>query len=89
MVTPAAEPIRTITASIPHSVLAAEQPTIDLDQVYFRMVEPAESKLAQGFPGSYVMVGTRREQQILAGNAVPPPCGRDLVAAVAASLQAA
>ena len=89
MSSPVSEPIRTITASIPHSVLAADAPTIDLNQVSFRMVEPAESKLAQGFPADYTMLGTRREQQILAGNAVPPPCGRDLVAAAVASLDAA
>lgn len=88
MTSPATEPIRTITAAIPHTVLSAPAPTINIDEVYLRMLEPMESKLAQAFPASYEMVGTRREQQILAGNAVAPPCGRDIVAAAVATLAA-
>jgi site-specific DNA-cytosine methylase len=34
----------------------------------------------------YMMLGTRRQQVRMAGNAVTPPAARDLIAAVAASL---
>lgn len=89
MTSPASEPIRTTTAAIPYTLLTAAVPTIDINDVYLRMLEPSESKLAQAFPESYQMVGTRRVQQILAGNAVPPPCGRDIVAAAVETLRAA
>ena len=37
-------------------------------------------------PAEYVLLGTKREQVRMAGNAVTPPAARDLVGAVAASL---
>jgi DNA (cytosine-5)-methyltransferase 1 len=89
MVTPASEPIRTITTTGHQSILttddirkAAEQ----VDDVLFRMLEPAECKRAMAFPGEYVMLGNRREQVKMAGNAVTPPAARDLIAAVAETL---
>lgn len=50
------------------------------------MFEPSESKRAMAFPTDYRMLGTRREQQRMAGNAVCPPVARDVVWAVAESL---
>jgi DNA (cytosine-5)-methyltransferase 1 len=82
MTTPAREPIRTVTTKGHQSVLQADRPTIDLDDVRFRMLEPDEIKQAMAFPGDYVMVGNRREQVKLSGNAVTPPAARDLVACV-------
>ena len=41
---------------------------------------------AMAFPGDYVVLGNRREQVRMAGNAVTPPAARDLVGAVAKSL---
>ena len=38
------------------------------------------------FPERYVMLGNRREQVRLAGNAVTPPAARDLIACVAEAL---
>lgn len=86
MSSPASEPLRTVVANVNQSVLTADNPTIDVDDVFFRMLEPSESKLAQAFEADYVILGTRREQQVMAGNAVPPPCGRDLIAAAVDSL---
>lgn len=42
------------------------------------MFEPSESKRAMAFPTDYRMLGTRREQQRMAGNAVCPPVARDV-----------
>ncbi len=75
-----------MVANVNQSLLTADKPTIDIDDVNFRMLEPSESKRAQAFETDYVILGTRREQQVMAGNAVPPPCGRDLVAAAVDSL---
>lgn len=86
MTTPDYEPVRTITTAGHQSVLQADRPTVNLDDVRFRMLEPDEIKQAMAFPEAYVMVGTRREQVKLAGNAVTPPAARDLVAAIAEAL---
>ncbi|MCH9736828.1 MAG: DNA cytosine methyltransferase [Actinomycetia bacterium] len=86
MSTPVAEPIRTVTTTGHQSLLTAECPTVDPADVSFRMLEPTEIIAAQDFPRSYQMVGTRREQVRLAGNAVTPSAARDLVGLVVESL---
>jgi DNA (cytosine-5)-methyltransferase 1 len=86
MTTPAGEPVRTITTTGHQSLLAAERPTIDLDDVLFRMLEPREIAAAMDFPGNYRILGNRREQVRQAGNAVTPPAARDLVGVIAESL---
>lgn len=87
MTTPASEPIRTVTTTGHQSLLTAEQPTIDLDDVRFRMLEPREIAGAMDFPTEYQILGNRREQVRQAGNAVTPPAARDLVGVVAESLE--
>lgn len=79
MVTPAAEPMRTLTTEGHQSLLAAERPTFNLDDVWFRMLEPRELKRSMDFPADYVIKGNRREQARQAGNAVTPPSSRDLI----------
>lgn len=86
MTTPVREPIRTVTTTGHQSLLTAEQPTIDLNDVLFRMLEPREIAAAMDFPGDYRILGNRREQVRQAGNAVTPPAARDLVGVVAESL---
>lgn len=86
MVTPVGEPTRTITTTGHQSLLAATAPTIGVDDVLFRMLEPREIKGAMDFPHDYVILGNRREQVRQAGNAVTPPAARDLVGIVAESL---
>lgn len=86
MTTPAAEPIRTVTTKGHQSLLTADQPTVDVNDVLFRMLEPREIKGAMDFPPEYLLLGNRREQVRLAGNAVTPPSARDLVGVVAESL---
>lgn len=83
MVTPAMEVLRTITTSAHQSILTAGDiaaAEAQVDDVLFRMLEPSEAARAMAFPVEYVMLGNRREQVRLAGNAVTPPAARDLIA---------
>jgi DNA (cytosine-5)-methyltransferase 1 len=89
MTTPISEPARTITTGQSQSLLTADRPTVDIDDVLFRMLEPREIKGAMDFPVAYRILGNRREQVRQAGNAVTPPSARDLVGVVAESLGAA
>ncbi len=70
-----------------------QQPTptvrVDVDDCLFRMLTPQEIKLAMAFAHDYVLLGTKREQVRLAGNAVTPPAARDLVAAVVEAITGA
>lgn len=84
MTTPGDEPIRTLTTKGQQSVLTGK--TVNIDDVRFRMLEPSEIKQAMAFPVDYLMVGNRREQVKLSGNAVTPPAARDLVATVTAAI---
>ncbi|PYG00184.1 DNA (cytosine-5)-methyltransferase 1 [Georgenia satyanarayanai] len=86
MTTPATEPVRTVTTAGHQSVLTAQRPTVNVDDVYFRMLEPHEIKQAMAFPADYVMRGNRREQVKLSGNAVTPPAARDLIATVVSAI---
>lgn len=92
MSTPVTEPLRTITTAGHQSVLTADdiaKAAEYVDEVRFRMLEPIECKRAQAFDADYKMQGTKRQQVRLAGNAVPPPMARDLVACVVRSLEGA
>lgn len=44
-----------------------------IEDCYFRMLQPSETKLAQGFPRDYVILGNKADQQKQIGNANPPP----------------
>lgn len=89
MTTPATETFHTMTTTghqsllTPGDLAAAEA---QVDDVLFRMLEPREVITAMAFPTSYVVLGNRREQVRMAGNAVTPPAARDLVAVVVESL---
>lgn len=92
MTTPVTEPLRTLTTTGHQSLLTLgdlDAAEAMVDDVLFRMLEPAEVVAAMAFPTEYVVLGNRREQVRQAGNAVTPPAARDLVAAVAESLGAA
>lgn len=80
---PSTEPLRTRTTreTEAHVITAA-----DIDDCEFRMLEPSEIKRGMAFPADYVLLGNRREQVKMSGNAVVPPAARDLVSAVAESL---
>lgn len=87
MTTPVEQVARTITTNPSSPVLlAADRPTVDIDDVLFRMLEPREIKGAMDFPAAYRILGNRREQVRQSGNAVCPPNARDHVGVVAESL---
>ena len=68
-----------------HALLAGE-PTVSIDDVLFRMLEPHEIAAAMDFPTGDTILGNKRERVRQAGNAVTPPAARDLVGVVADSL---
>lgn len=82
--TSTAEPIATRTTRETDGI--AMGPTLDIDDVLFRMLEPRELARAMDFPADYRILGNRREQVRQSGNAVTPPAARDLVGVVAESL---
>lgn len=57
-----------------------------IDDCYFRMLQPSETALAQGFPADYIILGNKEDRQKQIGNANPPPTMELLVARCAASL---
>lgn len=84
MSTPASEPMRTVTAAGHQSLITGGVPQIE--DCMFRMLTPDEIKQAMAFPADYEILGTKRDQVRMSGNAVTPPAARDLVAAVAETL---
>jgi DNA (cytosine-5)-methyltransferase 1 len=86
MTTPAGEPLRTLTTAGHQSLTTGSVP--ELEDCLFRMLEPHEVAAGMAFPADYLWEGNRRERVRMAGNAVTPPAARDLVAAVAESLNA-
>jgi DNA (cytosine-5)-methyltransferase 1 len=55
---------------------------IAVEDCLFRMLMPDEIKLGMAFAPDFILLGSKREQVKLAGNAVTPPAARDLIAAV-------
>ncbi|MFI2473471.1 DNA cytosine methyltransferase [Nocardia xishanensis] len=78
------EPLDTIAAAGNHHGLTVPAPRVE--DCEFRMLEPYEIKQAMAFDRDYLLLGNRREQVRLAGNAVTPPAARDLITAVAEAL---
>jgi len=84
MSTPVTEPLRTLTTGGHQSLLEPIIPiSLDVDDAGFRMLEPHEIKAGMGFARDYLLLGTKRDKVKQAGNAVTPPCARDLGLAVA------
>lgn len=96
--TPIDAPLQTLTTA-GHQSLIAPGETAELEfgftddeiweMVYdaeFRMLEPGEIKRGMSFPDEYVLLGNKREQVKMAGNAVTPNAARDLIAACVESL---
>jgi DNA (cytosine-5)-methyltransferase 1 len=79
------EPLDTFAANGMHHALT-EWKVPEVDDCEFRMLEPHEIKAGMAFPKTYTMLGNKREQVKMAGNAVTPPAARDLVACVVDSL---
>lgn len=60
-----------------HGVLQSE--SVNIDDCLFRMLVPTEIMLGMAFPSEYVLLGNKRQQVRMAGNAVTPPMARDLL----------
>lgn len=79
-----AEPLDTVTVK---GRFGLAQPTIEIKgeryllDIRFRMLQPHELSLAQGFPRGYKFTGNKTEQVKQIGNAVPRRLARALVAA--------
>ena len=89
MSTPVHEVMRTVTTAGHQSLITPgdiEAAKAQVDDCYFRMIEPSEAAATMAFPSTYEWSGNRRERTRLAGNAVTPPAARDIVGAVAAAL---
>lgn len=96
--TPAADPLQTLTTAGHQSLidpgdLADLEHDLTDDEIWamvydseFRMLEPYEVKRGMAFPGEYILLGNKREQVRMAGNAVTPNAARDLIAACVESL---
>ncbi|MCX5158128.1 DNA cytosine methyltransferase [Streptomyces sp. NBC_00264] len=82
---PASDPIPTITTVDRHGLLAGGVVTA-VEDLGFRMLEPAEYAAAMEFPSNYIWLGNKRERVRMAGNAVTPPAARDLFAMVAEAI---
>ena len=83
-----AEAARTVTANGSQFLAQPDEtpPSLDVDDVLFRMLQPHEVIAAMAFPSDYEVLGNKRERIKMAGNAVTPPAARDLVAAVAEAI---
>lgn len=82
------QPLDTFAANGLHHGLA-EWSVPAVEDCEFRMLEPHEIKAGMAFPKEYIMLGNKREQVKMAGNAVTPPAARDLVACMAETLVSA
>lgn len=89
--TPVQQPLATLTTA-GHQSLVAPGTLTDkalMDMVMdaeFRMLEPSEIKRGMAFMPEYILLGNRREQVKMAGNAVTPNAARDIIAACVESL---
>ena len=77
--------VPTVT-TIDRHALVEPGPVPEVDDCYFRMLQPHEVGGAMAFPSSYVVTGNKREQVKQYGNAVTPPAMRMLLARVIESL---
>lgn len=96
--TPVQEPLQTLTTAGHQSLIepghiAEQMVELTDDEIWamvydaeFRMLEPGEIKRGMSFPDEYVLLGNKREQVKMAGNAVTPNAARDIIAACVESL---
>lgn len=83
-VRPLHQPAMTMTTVDTGAVLASAP---NVEDCYFRMLQPHEVARAMAFGEGYVLLGNKRERVRMCGNAVTPPAARDLVAIHAEALQ--
>ncbi|MFF7631507.1 DNA cytosine methyltransferase [Streptomyces cyaneofuscatus] len=83
---PVSQPLATVCASGNHHGLLPGGTVTGVEELGFRMLEPAEYAAAMEFPSQYIWIGSKRERVRMAGNAVTPPAARDLFAMVSESV---
>lgn len=74
-------PLPTITTVDRMALVVARIRELGIVDVGMRMLQPRELARAQGFPDSYVLTGTQREQVARIGNSVCPHAAAAVVAA--------
>lgn len=67
---------------------AVVEAAVAVEDCLFRMLTPNEVKLGMAFAPDFALLGTKREQVRMCGNAVTPPVPRDLIAAVTEAITA-
>lgn len=77
------EPLHTVSTVDSAGLL---RPATDIEDCYYRMVQPREQASAQRFPLDYRITGNQGEQTMQAGNAVPVNAAHWLGSRVAAVL---
>lgn len=80
------EPLHTVTG-LDRAGLVAKLDALTVEDLTFRMLQPHEIGSAMAFPGSYQVLGTKREKVKQYGNAVTPPVMRMLMERVAETFQ--
>lgn len=71
------EPTGTVSTKDRFAIINYQEPRIE--DCYFRMLTPAEIKLAMAFDNDYVILGNQKDQVKQCGNAVTPPAMEWLV----------
>jgi DNA (cytosine-5)-methyltransferase 1 len=77
------DPVDTVTVKDRHALV---NPAIEVDDCYFRMLQPHEIGRAMAFPDDYTVTGNKRDRVKQYGNAVTPPVMDELVRLAVASL---
>ncbi|MBA2677539.1 MAG: DNA cytosine methyltransferase [Ktedonobacteraceae bacterium] len=84
---PLSDPIGTVTTLDRHALVTPALASQQVEDCYFRMLQPSEIGRAMAFPENYVVLGTAREQVRQYGNAVTPPVMKLLLERCVQTLQ--
>jgi len=77
------QPVGTLTSRDRYALASAQTASdIDIDDVLFRMLEPAEIGRGMAFADDYIVVGNKRDRVRQYGNAVTPPAAETIIAAL-------
>ncbi|MFG1748588.1 DNA cytosine methyltransferase, partial [Streptosporangium sandarakinum] len=79
---PAARPVGALTTRDRYGLAHPGPEALDLDDVRFRMLEPAEIGRAMAFADGYQVLGNKRQRVRQYGNAVTPPVAEVLISAL-------
>lgn len=77
---PVSEPVGAVSTRDRFALLRAD--AISVEDVWFRMLTPAEIGAAMAFRPGYIVLGSKREQTRQYGNAVTPPAAEVIISAL-------